>query len=90
MNTILQAKEAEKLAMMEGIKENGIEDSDKVIRAVLAERHVQEMRDLEKQYTAERKIMVDDALSKLNEKYDKFRENMMKKHQVQVEALQVG
>ena len=76
--------------MVEGIRENGEEDSDKVIRAVLAERHAQELRDLEKQFAAEKKIMVDDALNKLNEKYDNLRENMMKKHQLQLEALQVS
>ena len=75
---------------MEGIRENGVEDSDKVIRAVLAERHAQELRDLEKQFAAEKKIMVDDALNKLNEKYDNLRENMTKKHQLQLEALQVS
>ena len=75
--------------MMEGVKENGLEDSDKVIRAVLAERHAQELRDLEKQYAAEKKIMVDDALNKLHEKYDRLRENLMKKYQMQLEALQV-
>ena len=85
-----KAKEAEKQAMVEGIRENGVEDSDKVIRAVLAERHAQELRDLEKQFAAEKKIMVDDALNKLNEKYDNLRENMMKKHQLQLEALQVS
>ena len=87
---IFKAKEAEKQAMVEGIRENGVEDSDKVIRAVLAERHAQELRDLEKQFAAEKKIMVDDALNKLNEKYDHLRENMMKKHQLQLEALQVS
>ena len=75
--------------MVEGIRENGVEDSDKVIRAVLAERHAQELRDLEKQFAAEKKIMVDDALNKLNEKYDNLRDNMMKKHQLQLESLQV-
>ena len=75
--------------MLEGIRENGSEDSDKVIRAVLAERHAQELRDLEKQFAAEKKIMVDDALNKLNDKYDNLRENMMKKHQFQLESLQV-
>ena len=75
---------------MEGVRENGLEDSDKVVRAVLAERHAQELRDLEKQYAAEKKIMVDDALNKLNEKYDKLRDNLMKKHQMQLEALQAS
>ena len=76
--------------MLDGIKENGIEDSDKVIRAVLAERHAQEMRDLEKQYAAEKRVMVDDALSMLSDKYDKLRDDMLRTHQAQLEALQVG
>ena len=37
----VQAKEVEKTAIEEGIRENGTEDSDKVIQAVLAARHAQ-------------------------------------------------
>lgn len=37
----LQAKQVEKTAIEEGIRENGTEDSDKVIQAVLAARHAQ-------------------------------------------------
>ena len=39
-----QAKEVEKTAIEEGIRENGAEDSDKVIQAVLAARHAQVRR----------------------------------------------
>ena len=38
---INQAKEVEKKAIEEGIKENGREDTDKVVKAVLANRHAQ-------------------------------------------------
>ena len=85
-----QSKDAEKAAMQVGIKENGLEDSDKVIRAVMAERHSQELRDLEKQFAAEKKIMVDDALSKLSDKYDRLREDLAKKHETELSDLQVG
>ena len=76
--------------MQVGIKENGLEDSDKVIRAVMAERHAQELRDLEKQYAAEKKIMVDDALSKLSDKYDRLRDEMAKEHETELADLQVN
>lgn len=36
-----QAKQVEKAAIEEGIQENGIEDIDKVVDAVLAARHAQ-------------------------------------------------
>ena len=76
--------------MMNGVKENGLEDSDKVVRAVLTERHAQEARELEKRFSAEKKIMVDDALSKLAEKYERQREELLKKQEAELEALQVG
>ncbi len=84
-----QAKDAEKVAIRAGIQENGSESSDKVVRAVLSERHAQEMRDLEKQFAAERKIMVDDAFNNLSEKYDQLREDMTQRHQKEFDALQV-
>ncbi len=75
--------------MAAGIKENGLEDSDRVVRAVLAERHAAELRDLEGHYAAEKKIMVDDALAKLGDKYDKKREEMMNRQEAELAALQV-
>lgn len=39
--TAFQMKEVEHKAIEEGIRENGIEDGDKIIRAVLAKRHAQ-------------------------------------------------
>lgn len=85
-----QTREAEQKAMQEGIKENGVEDSDKVVRAVMAQRHAQEQQDLEKQYAAEKKIMVDDALGKLNDQYDRQREELAQKHEAELKELQVG
>lgn len=76
--------------MAEGIKENGAEDCDRVVRAVLAERHASELRNLETQYAAEKKIMVDDALARLGDKYDKKREELMTKQEAELAALQVG
>ena len=37
----VQAKDVEKTAIEEGIRENGAEDGDKVVQAVLAARHAQ-------------------------------------------------
>ena len=87
---VLQAKEAEKQAMVEGIKENGTEDADKVARAVLAERHAREVSDLDQQFSAEKKIMVDDALNRVNDKYEKRRTDMLKRHEDELVALQVS
>ena len=47
------------------------------------------MQDLENQFRAKRKLMVDDALSKLYEKYDKLRDSLAKQHQEELAALQV-
>ena len=49
----------------------------------------QEMDDLEKQYAAERRMMVDDALNKLNDKYDKLRDDMMRRHEKELADLMV-
>ena len=75
--------------MTEGVKENGLEDSDKVVRSVLNQRHMQEMNDLERQFTAEKKMAVDEALNTLVDTYDRKREELMKKHDAQLQALQV-
>jgi hypothetical protein len=45
---------------------------------------------LDKEFAAKKKIMIDDALSKLHEKYDKLRDQMLKRHQDELAALQVG
>lgn len=66
-----------------------MEDSDRVIRSVLSNRHSREERDLDKQFAAEKKLMVDDALSKLAEKYEKQREELLKKQEAELEALKV-
>lgn len=55
---IIKAKEAEQKAIEDGIRENGIEDADKVVQSVLTKRHAQEVRDLEKRFSAEKKVMV--------------------------------
>jgi len=75
--------------MREGIKENGEEDSDKVVQAVLAERQARELRDLDKHHAAEKKVMVGDALLKLNEKYDKLRDELQNRHDDELARLKV-
>ena len=47
------------------------------------------MQDLDKQFHTEKKLMIDDALSKLHDKYDKLRDNLLKQHQEELAALQV-
>lgn len=75
--------------MLEGVKENGLEDADKVIRSVLGKRHADETNNLDRQFAAEKKVMVDDALHKLGQKYEKLQESMKKKHDAQLTDLQV-
>ena len=48
------------------------------------------MDDLEKQFGAERRMMVDDALNKLNDRYDKLRDDMMKRHEKELADLLVS
>ena len=48
------------------------------------------MSDLDKEYAAKKKIMVDDALSKLHDKYDKLRDQLLKRHQEELAALNVS
>ena len=48
------------------------------------------MRDLDNRYAALKKVMVDDAMAKLHDKYEKERDAMLKRHQTELAALQVG
>lgn len=66
-----------------------MEDSDKVVRSVLAARHAAEERDIDAEYAAKKKLMVDDALAKLGEKYDKLSAELHKKHEQQLQHLLV-
>ncbi len=84
-----QAKSVEHKAIVEGIKENGESDSDRVIRSVLAARHARELRDLDKQAAAKKKIMVDDAMQKVAEKFERQREEMQRMHEAELDSLQV-
>lgn len=80
----------EQKAIREGIQENGVEDSDKVIQSVLAARHAAEEKDINSEYAALKKLMVDDAIAKLHEKYDKKTNELTKKHEEQLEQLEVS
>lgn len=85
---VAQSKDIEHKAIEEGIKENGEEDSDKVVEAVLAQRHAQELADLENQFAARKKVAVDDALSRLGQKYDSLRDQMAQRHAQELAALE--
>lgn len=85
---IKQSRQAEKEAITEGVKENGLEDSDKVIRAVLGQRHAKEMTELERQMAAERKIMLDNSFQEVTGKYERMRQELARKHEAQLQALQ--
>ncbi|CAH1797049.1 unnamed protein product [Owenia fusiformis] len=82
-----KSKEAEQKAMVEGVQENGIEDSDKVVKACLAARHARELSDLDTQFAGEKKLMVDDALGKLEEQQERVREDMQNRHERELADL---
>lgn len=67
-----------------------MEDSDKVVEAVLAARHAAEEADIDSEYAALKKLMVDDAITKLHEKYGRRASDLTKKHEQQLKDLEVG
>lgn len=83
-----KAKAAEREAIKEGIRDNGDDESELVIKAVLAQRQAQEMSDLDKQFAAQKRMMVDEALNKLNDKYDKLRDDMLRRHDQELADLE--
>eukprot|EP00058_Branchiostoma_floridae_P012905 XP_002598393.1 hypothetical protein BRAFLDRAFT_128123 [Branchiostoma floridae] len=83
-----QVKEAEKQAMIEGIQQNGTEAGDRVIRAVLERRHAQELQDLEEEYGLEKKVMIDDALSRLHSRCGSERDLLQQRHEAELEELE--
>ena len=85
-----QAKEAERKAIRDGIQENGMEDSDKVVQSVLAARHADEEKNIDSEYAALKKLMVDDAIAKLHEKFNRKASDLSKKHEAELQELQVG
>ena len=78
----------EKDAIAAGLKENGQEDADKVIRSVLSKRHAQETNNLERQFAAERKVVADDAAHDVTKKYEKMLGEARQKHDLQLADLQ--
>lgn len=80
----------EKKAIREGVQQNGTEDSDKVIKSVLAARHAAEENELDAEYAALKKLMVDGEVSKLHDKYDKLSAELAKKHEQQLKDLLVS
>ena len=78
----------EKDAIAAGLKENGLEDADKVIRSVLSKRHAEETNNLERQFAAERKVAADDATHEVARKFDKLLSEARHKHDAQLAELQ--
>jgi len=48
------------------------------------------LSELEKEFAAKKRMMVDDALNRLNEKYDRNRDDLMKKHDHELADLLVS
>ncbi|XP_077985306.1 uncharacterized protein LOC144439946 [Glandiceps talaboti] len=80
-------KEEERKAITEGIQEHGVENTEKVVKAVLEKRHAQEVADLDAQFAAERQVAIEDKLSKLHDKYDKERDSMLSRHDEEMNKL---
>lgn len=85
-----QAEEVERKAIAVGIRENGADDSDKVIKSVLSRRHASELRGLEAEFAALRRCMVDEAVCQLADACSKKRDKLAKKHEEQLAALQTS
>lgn len=67
-----------------------MEDCDKVIQSVLAARHAAEERDIDTEFAALKKLMVDDAIAKLHEKSNNMANELAKKHEQQLKDLEVS
>ncbi|XP_071497013.1 uncharacterized protein [Diadema antillarum] len=80
-------KEAERKEMVEGIQQAGSQNTDKVIKEVLAKRQAQEARDLDAQFAAERQVAVEGALAKLHDKYNARRDSMLQRHEKELADL---
>ncbi|XP_022100041.1 trichohyalin-like [Acanthaster planci] len=80
-------KKAEREAMLEGIQEEGVDNTEKVIRAVLEKRQAQELHDLDAQFAAERQVAIEGALTKLNDKYHGRRETLLQRHERELSDL---
>ncbi|EDO39341.1 predicted protein, partial [Nematostella vectensis] len=81
-------KEAEKQAMIEGIRENGVEAAEFVIRKVLDKRQGQELKDLERMYMEERRVAVDEALAKMEDRHAQQQEELRLQDKQELEALE--
>nr|XP_054760149.1 uncharacterized protein LOC129266332 [Lytechinus pictus] len=73
--------------MVEEIQKAGGQNTDKVIKEVLAKRQAQEARDLDAQFAAERRIAVEGALDKLHDKYNAKRDAMLQRHEKELADL---
>nr|XP_002738967.1 PREDICTED: uncharacterized protein LOC100369241 [Saccoglossus kowalevskii] len=80
-------KDAEHKAITEGIQEQGTENTETVVKAVLDKRHAQEMSDLDAQFAAERQVAVEAKLAKLHDKYDAERDKMLHRHDEEMNKL---
>ena len=85
-----QLKEAEHEALTAAMRDNGAEDGDRVVRAVMGARHAREADDLEARYAAERKVTVEDVLSRAADTHERRRSEVLGRHADEMAALQVG
>lgn len=81
-------KEAEKQAMINGIRDNGSEAAEFVIRKVLEKRQSQELKDLERMFQEERKVAVDEALAKMEERHTQENDELRAQHERELKELE--
>ncbi|XP_070551432.1 trichohyalin-like [Ptychodera flava] len=82
-----RVKEEERKAITEGIQEHGVENTERVVQAVLEKRQAQEMKDLDAQFAAERRVAIEAKLAKLLDKYDAKRNNLLQQHEDEMNEL---
>merc|ERR1712135_197949 len=80
-------KQAEKEAILEGIERNGADASQKVIQSVLEKRHKKELEDLLSEFELKKKLLLDEALKPLLEKYYNDRDAMVAKYESELVKL---
>merc|ERR1712136_633454 len=80
-------KQAEKEAILEGIERNGADASQKVIQSVLEKRHKKELEDLLSEFELKMKLLLDEALKPLLEKYYNDRDAMVAKYESELVKL---
>ncbi|CAK8677709.1 unnamed protein product [Clavelina lepadiformis] len=82
------AKDAERVAIIEGIEKHGASSSERVIQKVLEKRQAQELKNLEEEFALKKKMLIDEALRLIGEQYQNERETLLSKHEAELLKLE--